>query len=214
MLSWANQFNICCLLDNNDYKSIHHSYDMLLGVGSKKIFTTTSNQNQLNDLKVFLADNNDWLFGHVSYDFKNHIYPLNSNNIDNVSLPDVFLFQPEIIIRLVNGLLTIESLTTLPQKIFELILATQITATKYFGEAPIQVEPRIKKQEYINIINNLKNHLQQGDCYEINFCQEFFADEIEINPLNIYTKLNDKSPTPFGAFYKINNKYLLCYFLH
>ena len=127
MLSWGNQFNICCLLDNNNYKSTNHSFELLLAVGSKKIFTTTSNSNELNDLKTFLTNNNDWLFGHISYDFKNHIYPiLSSNKIDNIQLPDVFLFQPEIVIKLTSNILTIESLTTEPTIIYNTISAIKI----------------------------------------------------------------------------------------
>ncbi|MEJ7672070.1 MAG: chorismate-binding protein [Chitinophagaceae bacterium] len=50
----------------------------------------------------------------------------------------------------------------------------------------------------------------RGDCYEINFCQEFYAENFEIDPLDTYVKLSQLSPNPFGGFYRLNDKFLLC----
>ena len=43
----------------------------------------------------------------------------------------------------------------------------------------------------------------------MNFCKEFYAENIEIGPIDLYFKLNKKSPTPFSSFVKCDNKYLL-----
>jgi len=53
-------------------------------------------------------------------------------------------------------------------------------------------------------MNILKQYI-----YEVNFCQEFYAENIEIDPLTIYLKLNEISPTPFSCFVKFKDKYLL-----
>jgi len=50
----------------------------------------------------------------------------------------------------------------------------------------------------------------RGDCYEINFCQEFYADQAVIDPLCIYEKLVTLSPNPFSALYKFKDKYCIC----
>ena len=60
----------------------------------------------------------------------------------------------------------------------------------------------ISKEEYISIIKQLKKHILRGDCYEINFCQEFFAEHADIDPLRIYQELSDVSPNPFSALYR------------
>jgi para-aminobenzoate synthetase component 1 len=44
----------------------------------------------------------------------------------------------------------------------------------------------------------------------MNLCQEFFASPCEINPYETYINLNSISPTPFAAFGKFHNKFLLC----
>ena len=74
----------------------------------------------------------------------------------------------------------------------------------------LQIENRISKQEYLGIIEKLKYHIHRGDCYEINFCQEFFAEEAIIDPLEVYQKLSSLSPNAFSAFYKLEDKFLIC----
>jgi para-aminobenzoate synthetase component 1 len=56
----------------------------------------------------------------------------------------------------------------------------------------------------------LKQHIQSGDIYEINFCQEFFSEATQFNPLETYINLKQFSPTPFSAYYRSNHHYLIC----
>ena len=56
----------------------------------------------------------------------------------------------------------------------------------------------------------MKIHILRGDCYEINFCQEFYAEGVSINPVSIYHSLGAASPNPYSAFYKLDDKFLLC----
>jgi para-aminobenzoate synthetase component I len=56
----------------------------------------------------------------------------------------------------------------------------------------------------------LQVHIRRGDCYEINFCQKFYAAEIDIDPGAVFSALSRFSPNPFSAFYKNGSRYLLC----
>jgi para-aminobenzoate synthetase component 1 len=56
----------------------------------------------------------------------------------------------------------------------------------------------------------LKQHILRGDCYEINFCQEFFATEATIQPATVYERLSRISPNPFSALYRVQDKWLIC----
>ena len=40
-------------------------------------------------------------------------------------------------------------------------------------------------------------HIHRGDIYEANFCMEFYAKNAQIEPLEIYQKLNAISEPPF-----------------
>jgi para-aminobenzoate synthetase component 1 len=74
----------------------------------------------------------------------------------------------------------------------------------------IPIKSKMDKSTYLEKVAALKQHIQLGDIYEVNFCQEFFAENVTINPINYYLLLNKKSPTPFSCFVKHHDKYLLC----
>jgi para-aminobenzoate synthetase component 1 len=73
----------------------------------------------------------------------------------------------------------------------------------------INIEQRISKENYLSKVNKMLEHIQRGDIYEANFCMEFFAENVIINPLEIYQKLNAISKPPFAVFFKNNQQYLL-----
>ena len=52
-------------------------------------------------------------------------------------------------------------------------------------------------------------HIHRGDIYEANFCQEFYADDTILNPLETYNHLNSISKPPFATFLKLYDKYVL-----
>lgn len=207
MLGWANQFNICCFLDDNQYQQKFNSHDFLLAAGAHKIFSPQA--NILTQLKHFDAELNDWLFGHINYDLKNEIEPLQSNGVDNIGFPLIFLFQPEIVIEVQGETAIISSLTQQPVNIFNAIVQ-QLINTPPQSPNKVNIQPRLNREEYLNIIRQLQAHILRGDCYEINFCQEFFAEDAQINPLQIFQQLSVISPSPFACYYRLNDKYLVC----
>ncbi|MFY7963671.1 MAG: anthranilate synthase component I family protein [Chitinophagaceae bacterium] len=210
MLNWSNQFNICCFFDNNHYTSQYNSFECLLAVDAINFFNVSpSNKANLIELKSFVNETKDWIFGHISYDFKNSIFQSTSNNTDVLEFPELYLFQPKVVIKLFSSHVVIETIEIAPIKIFERITSTNIT-NPITTKKSVIVKPRISKTHYFEKVNALKNHIQLGDCYEINFCQEFYAENIEVDPFQIFNKLNTISPTPFSVYYKLNNKYVLC----
>ena len=206
MLNWANRFNICCFLDNHQYASPFQSVECLVGVGSVKTFI--AGDDILNRLDDFCKQDKDWLFGHLNYDLKNAIEPLQSNHPDSIGFPDAFFFQPEIVLQLKDDACSISSLTKDPKSILAEIQNSPWTIDH--GPWTITVQPRITQQEYTAIIQQLLHHIHRGDCYEINFCQEFYATDVQADPLGLYSRLTSISPNPFSSFYKLEDKYLLC----
>ncbi|HRH49044.1 MAG TPA: anthranilate synthase component I family protein [Panacibacter sp.] len=206
MLSWANQFGVCCFLDNNGYGGKHHSYECLLAAGAAAFYSAS--KNILVSLQDFYQLHNDWLFGHFSYDLKNDIENLTSSHKDKVGFPDTFLFQPQTVIKINGNLVTFSCLQDEPSIVFKNIQATPIERTE--PASAIYIQPRISKETYLQTIQKLQQHILRGDCYEINYCMEFFAEDTVINPLEIYQQLISISPNPFSCFYKLNDKSLLC----
>lgn len=207
MLNWANRFGICCFMNSYFYKDKYHSFDCLLAVNAVQIFSPE--ENILSQLDAFYNNCDDWIFGHLGYDLKNEIENLHSGKINKINFPDVFLFQPETVITLNKNLTEISCLNKNPKEIFEDIIKIK-TEKKPALKSHNKINAIISEQEYLAIIEKLKKHILRGDCYEINFCQEFFIENANITPLETYTQLLKISPSPFSCYYKLHDKYLLC----
>lgn len=164
--------------------------------------------NALNGLNDFLTKNKDWCFGHLSYDLKNEIESLGSANPDYIEFPDLFFFVPRIVILLNRHTMEIGVIAGNADTIARSIYSWQIAPASQYSAFTISA--RFSREDYLHTIYDLKKHITRGDCYEINFCQEFYAMNAHIDPCHIFTSLSKESPNPFACFYKLNNKYLLC----
>ncbi|MFI5186364.1 MAG: anthranilate synthase component I family protein [Chitinophagales bacterium] len=207
VLNWANQFSTFCFLDNHQYTLEPHSAECLVAAGRADFIQANAGM-ALNQLQKFTRSGKRWLFGHLGYDLKNEIENVHSAHPDLVQFPDLFFFQPEIVIRFDKDEMIIESETDDVEEIFHKIISSE--HPDYIESEKIIIQSRIDKDEYISIIQKLREHILRGDCYEINFCQEFFAENTVVDPLKLFKKLSAVSPNPFSGFYKLNDKYLLC----
>ena len=206
MLRWANRFGIFCFLDNHRYQTDYHSVECLLAIGSKNSFIANAG-NALNGFQEFLNERPRWLFGHLGYDLKNEIEYVSSSYKSKLDFPDIFFFEPKIIIRLSEKEMEIESDED-AGKIFEEIMQNDVATVLQID--PVNIQQRVSKKEYIETIGQLKKHILRGDCYEINYCMEFFAEDAIVDPLLVYQKLSNTSPNPFSALYKLEDKWLIC----
>ena len=205
VLNWAKQFNTFCFLDNHQYQIPPHSMECLLAAGAKRQLKVDAG-NALQELQQFIDEKKGWLFGHLGYDLKNEIENLNSSNTDKIKFPDLFFFEPEIIIRVSESELIIEADD--PDSVFAAVSST-IPVLESLSNL-VTIQNRFSKQEYFSIINDLRQHILRGDCYEINFCQDFFAEEAMIDPIAVYKKLSSISPNPFSALYRLSDQWLIC----
>jgi len=207
MLNWVNRFNIFCLLDNQHYDLTKPAFECLLAAGSKAGIKIQAGK-AFEALRNFYAENkNEWFFGHFGYDLKNENEKLCSGNFDGIGFYDLHFFVPELVIQLEH-----KEVKIFAEDGAEIIYGQILAASPEIKEpakTPVVVQNRINRQDYISIIEKLRQHILRGDCYEINFCQEFFAENAAIDPLYIYNRLTTLSPNPFSAFYKLNSRYCL-----
>jgi len=206
MLSWANRFGIFCFLDNHRYQTNYHSVECLLAVGCRKRFISKAG-NSLNDFQNFIDERSGWLFGHLGYDLKNEIETLTSSHKNRVGFPDIFFFEPAIIVRLSEKEIEIECDDDAGKIFDEIMRCDEATVLQ---NDPVNIQYRVSKNKYIETIEQLKKHILRGDCYEINYCMEFFAENAVVDPLVVYQKLSKSSPNPFSALYKLEDKWLIC----
>jgi len=202
-LHWANQFDVCCFLDSNEYKDAYSAYDFVIAAGVQSELKCASG-TAFDQLKAFLSINKQWLFGFFSYDLKNETENLQSNHADQLNFPDLYFFIPEYLIAFKNGKIEI--------LIGDRTILDEINSFPFKSQnlpVTLNINQKISKAQYISKIESLKSHIIRGDIYEVNFCQEFFAENAQINPVATFEALNQLSPTPFAGYFKVYNQYIL-----
>ena len=208
MLNWVNRFNIFCLLDNQHYDFSKPAFECLLAAGCKANVEMQAGKAFDALRKFYAANKNEWLFGHLGYDLKNETEQLSSQNADGIGFSDLHFFVPEIVLELNETEVTIHCDGD-AALIFDTIIKCPTTIAEKV-KSSVVVQNKIEREHYIANIEKLRQHILRGDCYEINFCQEFFASDAAMDPLYIYNRLIGLSPNPFSAFYKLNGRYCLC----
>lgn len=203
ILQWIQPFGVCSFLDNHQYNLPHHSVDCLAAAGALQVI---SGANAAASIDAFYKDEQDWLFGHFSYEY-NTPQNLRMQIPHPAGFSDAFFFRPDHVLHLSNQELTIESYSRDPETIFREIGNIKI---KEGVQHSIHCTPRTSREDYLQTIQHLLSHIQDGECYEINFCQEFFAENTTLDPAAVYRQLTRLSPNPFSCYYKEKNAHLLC----
>lgn len=210
LLLWSQQFSEVVWLDSNNYASKYSSYDAILATDALTSLQTDF-RGGFDKLKAYQTKINDWIFGYLTYDLKNDIEDLQSNNFDGLQFPDLYFFQPKKLFLFKGYNLEIQYLNSVENEIEDDLKAIQQIndSTNQRSENDIKIKLRIHKDDYFEKLNAILERIHRGDIYEVNFCQEFYAEQITINPLSTYMRLNEISRPPFATFLKCNDKYLL-----
>lgn len=207
MLNWSNRFSIFCMLDNQQYSFNDPAFECILAAGCKKSVSASAG-NAFDTLQQFYNNRSGWIFGHLGYDLKNEIEALGSENPDGIGFSDMFFFEPELVIKLGQKAVEITG-TGDPESVFNAIEQEQLPPDTATGSS-IKPGSRFTRDSYIETVKKIQEHIARGDCYVLNFCQEFFADNILIKPVEVYKKLLTISPNPFSALYRVNECWCLC----
>ena len=208
LLKWSEKSVTSVFLNSNNHKSQINNYEAILALDSYSEIPYTRN-NSLNKLDNFLKNTQDWVFGYLSYDLKNELENLESKNIDSFDLPNLFFFQPKKIWLVSNS--NVEALYLDGNQIDDdWTEINKINLSEKFSKSnKIILKERLKKNQYQNKIKLLLDHIKRGDIYEANFCMEWFSQNANIIPSEVYIKLNEISKTPMSAFFKNKNLNLL-----
>lgn len=184
----------------------------ILAFGEGPIILAEEN-TPLSSIDSFLADNEGkHVFSYFTYDVKNKTNPtLTSKHSDQLQFPDFLIWVPKYVIHLkfehfefLQGEKNEESFEFLSFFLEE-------ETDQNFHQYPFDFKPRLSKEAYLEKINLLKNEIQQGNIYEINFCQEFYAENVEIKyPFDTYFKLNQITKAPFSSYFQYKDWMIFC----
>jgi len=216
LLLWSQQFDTIVWLDSNNHKDTYSNYDAVLAVDAFTVIKTDY-FDAFERLKEYQNVTKDWIFGYLTYDLKNTTERLKSQNFDGLEFPDLYFFQPKKLFLIKDDTVEMQYLKMVDDEIeYDLHQISSISTSTALSAScveksskPIKIKLRILKDEYFGKVNKMLEHIQRGDIYEANFCQEFYAEASEINPLETFKKLNEISKPPFATFLKLEDKFLL-----
>jgi len=214
--SWGTRYNNFVLLNSNYQKTSLHLYpqfDIIAAADSLSIFNNFT-QDCFEDFRNFINNNKDWIFGYLSYDLKNEVENLTSSNFDGIGFEKMHFFIPKYVFILKKNILRIEYLPAISaveeiKAIFEQILSIQLTQNKKTTTVGA-IQQKFTKKAYKQTVDKIRNHIKKGDIYELNLCQEFYIENIKLEPETVYKELNQLSPAPFSCYMRNFDKYLIC----
>lgn len=216
LLNWAfdiatdrNDDKPVFYLDSNDHQDAYGQFEVLVAVG--KIADINCNETgSFKKLRAFYEECNDWLLGCLSYDLKNEIEELHSDNRDFQQTPDLYFFQPEKLIIIKGNSCKFHYPTEMKMQAEQdfKVIKQYPSSIKHYS-AHVNIRQVISRHEYLKAVDQILQHIQQGDIYEMNFCQTFYAENVQIHPLSVFQKLNQIAKPPFAAYCYFDKHHLL-----
>jgi para-aminobenzoate synthetase component 1 len=212
LIRWSSQFDVFTLFNSNRQSNNptdnYELQEVLIAVGCHQLYS-----NDTFEALTEAEKRKDWHIVHLSYDLKNKIEKLNSDNDDKLLFPDHLIYIPEIIIEIKNGqadFCFFESTYSQEQiqKFAEEIKSAPSIHTN--NAEKLELRSKISREEYIRKTEEILSHIQRGDIYEMNFCQEFYAENVAIESGEVYLKLNELSPMPFSVYSKFKQHHIIC----
>jgi len=214
LLTWSQQFNEVNWMDSNHFNQKHSSFDAMMAVDAFTCIQTDYYEAFVK-LKEYQSMIKDWIFGYLTYDLKNAVEDLESNNFDGLQFPELYFFQPKKLFLFKGDTVEMHYLNMVSDEFDDDLLQISqvenchLERSRKVSENPIKIKLRIHKDEYLTKVETMLEHIHRGDIYEANFCQEFYAENTQIKPLETYMKLNNISKPPFATFMKLGDKYVL-----
>lgn len=214
LLNYAQNFSTVLFLDSNTPHSgpvpvtgIKYDFLAAIGIHCSASASAENDPQLINDFIETERKKGHWVFGHLSYDFKNRLEELQSQNPAALKFPETYFFVPEILVLVSDGRAEVHSLGINAEDILQQINIAPAIKEEHF--APPHLLHAINKQEYFDTLDAIHRHLSRGDIYEMNFCHEVVA-EGTLQPLAVYRKLTTLAPNPFAAFYRHGSHFLIC----
>ncbi len=206
LLSWAANNKYFSLFNGNEYSALYGSFDRILFVGKRS--SLESNDNSFAKLTQLINNAEDWIYGYFSYDLKNEIEKLESNNQTTIPVNHLGFYVPEIVIQINTNHISIESFDD-PENIYNEIIVWKPSNKSTIHKID-KLKSSISKRKYIEHVQKIKSLIVEGEFYEMNYCIEFTANTDSFDPLKSYLQLNELSPMPFSTFMRMDNIFLLC----
>lgn len=176
-------------------------WECLLGLGDGQATVLTSWEALKNGPK-------SWKMGILPYQLKALFQPKCPNPFPaEIEFPEVAFFVPQWVLGLRRNATDWE---VLAGEISALPVGSNSKGTETERPFVGKFAANFSRETYLEIVHRLKAHIKEGDFYELNFTQRFWATAKLPNPFEVYRQLTALSPVPFAAYIRFDQQYLIC----
>lgn len=211
-LAWAvaqqnQETGFVAFLNNNDIVYPNDPFPNRLFIGAKRVISLDGPDAFANLHRAY-QEHPSFLVGYFGYDLKNQLEALTSRNPDRLGFPAVYFVEPEWVIDFEEDAVLIHGDGD-TQEIVDAIFRAGPPSRADEGNEGNNVHCRVSLSDYIANVRRIQAHILAGDVYELNYCIEFFRENVQLDPLITYQALNERSPMPFSTFLKIGHRYIM-----
>jgi para-aminobenzoate synthetase component 1 len=204
LLRWAAAHEVCCVLDGSAATDPNYAFPRQLAVGVNRSFELGVD-GSLRDLDQFLGPTDIGYAIQIGYGLKDHLEKLSSRHLDPIGFPDLFVFEPAVRIQLLEDRLHIWAADA--TAVWETILSGSLAIDPLIP--PVRFEPRCSRLQYLAELEQVRAHILRGDCYELNYCQEFFSTDVSLDPVAVYERLCKVVQAPFASLYRNKHRWMM-----
>ena len=213
-LAWAARWPVCAWTTDHGLGAHvpHGGFPARLLVARRPALTLREPRGALARLRRYLA--RPWTGGPrallISYDFKNALDPrLRSRHPDPIGWPLLTVLEPVVWIDFAGETMRVGGVSAAEAaRVRAGIAATLLPHPA--APAGLALTPRMPRAAYLLAADTVREDIRQGEVYELNLCQEFFAEDVRLpDPVGTFLALGIRSPTPFGGFWRVGSRYLL-----
>ncbi len=215
VLKFACTFENTVMLDSNSniagpipYTGKRYNYIAAAGIADE----IRAEKNCLEQLEAFIRKHEgtgQWIFGCLSYDLKNEIEDLESENPDAFGFPVLHFIVPRHTIIASEDQITLLSDQPAEQTWNEIICMAPSNPEEPVVDS-MQLSYIPERDNYLNAVKELSGHIRYGNIYEVNYCHQLLAKAKQLNVPVLFQRLNAKSPNPFASYFRAGNFHLMC----
>ncbi len=211
--AFAGRWSVSCWLDSNETPAAdpYGRYDWLLACDAIQVHRLDPGEPAGDPFTLMREwhTGGNWLFGVLAYDLKNRIERLESTNPAIVGTPDLLFFSAGIVVACRGQEVHIWCRDR-PDSVWADLQSPPVGTAQAGQQAVPAPQPLISPQAYREAVAAIREHILDGDVYELNFCQAFETAACAVDLHTLFSRLNGLSPMPFAACFRAEDLWLLC----
>ena len=202
LMEYSRHFRFSVVMDSNTSSNEENGFDSYDLIAAFSHFGEVVGENVAKQVEKLWDKKKEWRFLSLTYDFKNEIENLTSQNEDRQEFPLLSWFSPQVLLLVKEG----KSTLFVDNEASLNLVKSEVELSE---EVETRFESSLSKQDYISHVNKVKEHILRGDIYEMNYCLEFFIDNIKLQPELLWQESLLAADTPFSTYYKCDHHYLI-----